>query len=67
MEIKIQYGHYPTQDEVSDEDLSELCNQVLLTELKAFALLPKVVSFIDSSGSAICEASKNDQLVEYHL
>lgn len=42
-----EYGHEPTADEVSDEELSKMCNEVLLSDLKALALLPDALSFVE--------------------
>lgn len=39
-----EYGHEPTAQEVSDEELSKLCNEVLLSDLKALALLPNALA-----------------------
>ncbi len=44
-----EYGHEPTAQEVSDEELSKLCNEVLLSDLKALALLPNALAFIDKN------------------
>lgn len=50
--VRAKYGHCPTEGEVSDAELSELCNSVLLSELKAMALLPKAVSVIEEKYDA---------------
>ena len=44
-----EYGHEPTAQEVSDEELSILCNEVLLSDLKALALLPNALAFVDKN------------------
>jgi hypothetical protein len=44
--IRSRFGHAPSRDEVSDEELSVICNEVLLHELKALALLPKAVTVV---------------------
>lgn len=41
-----EYGHEPTVDEASDEELSKMCNEVLLSDLKALALLPDALNFV---------------------
>lgn len=46
--IKTKFGHNPSQEEISDEELSALCNQILFSELKAFSLLPKALSTINN-------------------
>jgi len=45
--IKSQFGHAPTIEEISDEELSHLCNQILISELKALCLLPKALFYKD--------------------
>ncbi len=45
--IKSQFGHKPTIEEISDENLSKICNEVLLDELRALVLLPKAITFVE--------------------
>ena len=45
--ILSQFGHNPTVDEISDKELSKLCNEILLDELKALSLLPEVIKLIE--------------------
>lgn len=46
--IRNEYGDYPTKDVVSDEDLSLLCNECILNELKVWNLLPQVLEYIEA-------------------
>ncbi len=41
--IRSTYGHEPSESEVSNEELSRLCNEVLLSELKAIAFMPEIL------------------------
>ena len=40
-----RYGHAPSEDELSDGELSQICNDVLLSELKTYTLVPETSSF----------------------
>ncbi len=65
--IRSEYGHAPTVDEVSNEDLSALCNEVLFSELKALALLPKAIMKIYDNYEEYIKKSNDGELVEYQL
>lgn len=65
--IRTRFGHAPSETEISDDDLSALCNDVLLSELKALALLPKAISFIDNNYINYKEQSENGELIEKQL
>lgn len=65
--IRTKYGHNPSEEEVTDEDLSIFCNDILLTELKALALLPKAVMLIDNNYPAYKELTKNGDLIERQI
>ncbi len=41
--IRSTYGHDPSESEASDEELSALCNDILLSELKALVYMPEVL------------------------
>jgi hypothetical protein len=38
--IYMQYGKAPTKDEMSDEEFSKMCNEILYYQLKAVLLAP---------------------------
>ena len=40
-----EYGHEPDKEEISDEELSKFCNQVLASEIQALRDLPAVAEF----------------------
>ena len=42
------YGEHPSQEDVSDEELSKICNKILFGELKVMAVLPKFLNYFDS-------------------
>ena len=52
-----EYGHEPTVQEVSDEELSKLCNEVLLSDLKALALLPNALAFVEKNTQDLKEVT----------
>lgn len=43
-----EYGNYPTKDVVSDKELSLLCNECILNELKVWNILSKKISYIET-------------------
>ena len=61
--IRTKFGHKPTPEEISDDDLSKLCNEILLSELKALAMLPAAVSMVDQ----LEEQTRKGELAEYNL
>lgn len=65
--IRIRYGHVPTASEASDDELSKLCNDVLLTELKAMALLPKAVQVVEDNYDFYKKQSSNGVLVDLKM
>lgn len=65
--IRSTFGHAPSVEEVSDEELSALCNEILLDELKALALLPQALISILENSAEIHKASKAGKMLEYKL
>lgn len=65
--IRTQFGHAPLNEEISDNALSELCNKILLSSLKALALLPEAVSTIENNKEQLSEAAINGTLLESKL
>lgn len=45
--ILYKYGQYPTQ-EITDEELSLICNKALASELEAALLIPKALEYINN-------------------
>ena len=41
-------GHLPEVHEISDEELSNLCNLAMASELKALNMIPKALEYINS-------------------
>ena len=65
--IRTQFGHAPTEAEISDKDLSILCNDILLSELKALALLPKAVSVVENNYKELKDSTELGEMKEYPL
>ena len=66
--VRSEYGHAPTEDEVSNEELSRICNETLLMELKVISIMPKLVECVDKNYDYISQASKDgdNNLSEYN-
>lgn len=66
--VRFEYGHAPTEDEVSNEELSRICNETLLMELKVISIMPKLVECVDENYDYISQASKDgdNNLSEYN-
>lgn len=65
--VRSKYGHRPTQEEASDEELSRICNEVLLSELKALALLPNAIAVIDNKFEELQKQTKDGKYAEYQV
>jgi len=65
--IRTKFGHNPTVSEISDKNLSVLCNEILLAEMKAFALLPKAIDFIKRKETELYYNAKTGKHAEYSL
>ena len=44
-----KYGESYSKSDVSDEELSLLCNRVMLEELKSWNTLPKAIAYIEAN------------------
>ena len=62
-----KFGHLPTKEEISDEELSQICNKVLFGELKALTLLPKALEVISQHREELTEAAKTGTLLQFSL
>lgn len=62
-----KYGHEPTKEEISDEELSELCNRVLASEIKVNLAMPKIIQCIDENYEKFEQASKEGELLEFDI
>ncbi len=65
--VRTKFGHAPTETEISDDDLSALCNEILLSELKALALLPKALLIIHDNYTTYKQKTENGELIEQQL
>ena len=62
-----EYGHEPDKEEVSDEKLSEFCNQVLDSEIQALKALPYVAEFATRNENILREAARRGICLEVDL
>ncbi len=53
MALKADYGHYPTEEEMPQNELSDYCNNILLQELEFSVALPKITDFLSSGGEGM--------------
>lgn len=60
-------GHRPTKEELSDERLSYLCNQVLLSEIQLIHDLPKILQCIQVNYDKFDEAAKTGELLDIDI
>lgn len=44
-----------------------MCNEILLSELKAMSLLPEALKIVDSHRTEIENVSKNKEILEYRI
>lgn len=65
--IRSRFGHNPTEEEISDEELSNLCNEILFSEMKALALLPNAISFVCNNYEEYKEKTANNIAFEYQV
>ena len=65
--IKSKFGHKPTKEEISDEELSKICNEILLSELKALGMLPNALHVLQQHYYDIQNASKNGNCINFSL
>ena len=66
--MKVDFGHYPSEAEMSAEELSKYCNNVLLQELEFSAALPKITDFLSSGGEeAIRDATLSKKAVKFAI
>ena len=63
----IKYGDIPKNDEISDEELSSLCNDVLLEEMKCLSLLPKALEVMNLHRDELSKASQDGSFFSYEL
>ena len=62
-----KFGHLPTKEEISDEELSRICNKVLLNSLKMFTDLPEILLTIEKNLTLIESASQEGKLISLKL
>lgn len=67
MALRFKYGHLPTEVEITDEELSSICNEVLLTDLETFIQLPKIIELMMEHQEEFHRAAKEGTLLEFKL
>ncbi len=66
--LKADFGKYPSAEEMSAEELSSYCNNVLLEELEFSMALPKIQTFLTSGGEKILrDATLKKKAVRYSV
>ena len=60
--LKQDFGHFPTEDEMSSEELSKYCNNVLLQELRFSDSLPQISQFISSGGEKVLRNASSQSM-----
>ena len=65
--IKSKYGHKPSKEEVSDKELSMICNEILLSELKVLGMLPNALHILQKHYDNIRNASHNGNCIDFPL
>lgn len=62
-----KFGHIPTKEEVTDEDFSNYCNEILLNEIQFDVELPDVIKSFMQHKSEFEIASKKGDILEYDI
>ena len=65
--IKSKFGHFPTEMEASDLELSKLCNEILMDELEAMTLIPKALKTVIEHETELKEATRTGREMEFIL
>jgi hypothetical protein len=67
VDIYMQFGEIPTKDELSDEELSKMCNEHLDVDIKTLKLLPLALAFIEDHREEWHRMAVNGECVEIDL
>lgn len=62
-----KYGDNPSKEEVSDEELSALCNKILFSSLKALSLLPNALKIVNENEDKLDLYSKLGVETEFSI
>jgi hypothetical protein len=63
----MEYGKIPTRDEVSDDEFSEMCNELLADDIKCLAMLPAALAIINSNREEWHRKAAAGEFVEIDL
>lgn len=62
-----KYGYEPSVDELSEDDFSQLCNEVLLDELEFVISMPELSKIIEKYSAELKNATAHKRLVNIVL
>lgn len=62
-----KYGHEPTEQEISNEELSALCNKILATEIKVDLDMPRIIEAIYKHEKEFEKAAQEGELLEFDI
>ena len=62
-----EYEHYPSEEEISQAELSTLCNKILLNEIEALLAMPSVIKCVQNHYDKFLEATESNELLEYEV
>lgn len=65
--VRAKYGCAPTEEQVSNVELSKICNEVLLSDLKSIAMMPKVIEYVESHYEDFIAAAENGEFIEHEI
>lgn len=65
--VRTEYGCAPTEEQVSNEELSNFCNEVLLHELKIMTAMPKIMKTIKENYEKFNKASEENELLDLDI
>lgn len=66
--MKANFGHYPDETEMPQEEFNRYCNNVLLQELNFGAAIPEIAKFLSAGGEEVLrDAAKSKTTVRYMI
>ena len=61
------YNHKHNKEDVSDEELSELCNKILESDIKAYRYMPAIAEIIEENYAELDIAAEKGMCLEMDL
>ncbi|MBR1853484.1 MAG: hypothetical protein IJ794_10155 [Lachnospiraceae bacterium] len=61
------YNHKHGKEDVSDEELSELCNKILASDIEAYRYMPRITEFIEKNSDKLDIAAERSICLEVDL